>query len=194
MTVPTESMDVKSATPTRRRQVLALGTVATLAASAGAGLAWWHYQPHESLGGDLDAWWHMSFDTPHGGTLAAQSLRGRPLLLNFWATWCPPCVDELPMLNTFYETQQARGWQILGLAVDQPSAVRTFLQKMPLKFPVGLAGLGGTDLSRSLGNLVGGLPFTVVFDAAGRIVQRRMGKLTAEDLRVWAAAVPVKSP
>lgn len=194
MTVPIESMDVKSATPTRRRQMLAWGAVATLAASAGAGLAWWRYQPHESLEGDLDAWWHMSFDTPQGGTLAAQSLRGRPLLLNFWATWCPPCVDELPMLNNFYESQQTRGWQILGLAVDQPSAVRSFLQKMPLKFPVGLAGLGGTELSRSLGNLVGGLPFTVVFDAAGRIVQRRMGKLTAEDLRIWAAAVSVKSP
>lgn len=178
----------------RRRQLLGWGAVGALAALTGAGVAWWRYQPHEVAETEATAWWAMHFDTPTGGAVAAQSLRGRPLLLNFWATWCPPCVEELPMLNDFYEAHRARGWQVLGLAVDQPSAVRAYLQKMPLKFPVGLAGLGGTELSRSLGNLVGGLPFTVVFDAAGQLVQRRMGKLTAHDLRVWADSVAVKSP
>jgi thiol-disulfide isomerase/thioredoxin len=132
------------------------------------------------------ALWGLEFDRPEGGALAMQSLSGKPLLLNFWATWCPPCVEELPMLNAFYREHQARGWQVVGLAIDQPSAVRKFLTRIPLEFPVGMAGLGGTDLSRSLGNLTGGLPFTVVLGANGRVLHRKMGQITADDLQQWA--------
>ncbi|EHL22990.1 Redoxin domain-containing protein [Acidovorax sp. NO-1] len=133
------------------------------------------------------ALWSMEFERPEGGVVSLQSMAGKPLLLNFWATWCPPCVDELPMLNDFYRQQSPAGWQVLGLAIDQPSAVRKFLQRIPLEFPVGLAGLGGTDLGRSLGNLTGGLPFTVVLGASGRVLHRKMGQLTPQDLKQWAA-------
>ena len=129
----------------------------------------------------------MEFERPEGGVVSLQSMAGKPLLLNFWATWCPPCVDELPMLNDFYRQQSPAGWQVLGLAIDQPSAVRKFLQRIPLEFPVGLAGLGGTDLGRSLGNLTGGLPFTVVLGASGRVLHRKMGQVTPQDLKEWAA-------
>lgn len=136
--------------------------------------------------GAEQALWGLEFDRPEGGALAMQSLSGKPLLLNFWATWCPPCVEELPMLNAFYRDHKARGWQVVGLAIDQPSAVRKFLTRIPLEFPVGMAGLGGTDLSRSLGNLTGGLPFTVVLGANGRVLHRKMGQITADDLQQWA--------
>jgi hypothetical protein len=95
-------------------------------------------------------------------------------------------VEELPLLNRFHLAQQPRGWRVLGLAVDQPSAVRAWLAKSPLDFPVAMAGLGGTELSKSMGNVSGGLPFSVVFSASGAVLQRRMGKLSADDLAAWA--------
>ncbi len=131
------------------------------------------------------AFWSQSWESPNGQLLAAADLRGRPLLVNFWATWCPPCVEELPLLDQFYQSRRAQGWQLLGLAIDQPSAVRAFLARRPLSFPIGLAGLGGTELSRELGNSNGGLPFSVLFDPAGRLVERKLGRLHAEDLERW---------
>lgn len=174
------------AASTARRRLL-YGSVAGAAALAGAGLAWWKFQPHGLEPQAEEAFWSMEFDQPDGGRLALKAFRGQPLLLNFWATWCPPCVEELPMLNTFRRENASNGWQVLGLAIDQPSAVRKFLQRIPLEFPTGLAGMGGTELGRSLGNLTGGLPFTVVFGAEGKVLHRKMGQLTPQDLRLWAA-------
>ena len=161
--------------------------VAAAAASCGAGWAWWKFRPHDVEQGAAEALWGQGFQTPDGAALAMQSFQGRPLLLNFWATWCPPCVAELPLLNGFFKQQTAKGWQVLGLAVDQPSAVRAWLQRKPLGFPVAMAGLQGTDLSRALGNLTGGLPFTVLFDAKGRVVHRKMGQISPADLQGWTA-------
>jgi peroxiredoxin len=93
------------------------------------------------------------------------------------------------LLNGFYGEQRAQGWQVLGLAVDQPSAVRKFLARSPVDFPVGMAGLSGTELSRSLGNLAGGLPFSVVFAADGRVVHRKMGQIKPQDLQDWTSKV-----
>ena len=175
-----------SAPPATSRRGLMAG-VAAVAAVAGAGLAWWRLQPQDAAPGAELALWQQPFETPAGTPLDLAALRGKPLLLNFWATWCPPCVEELPMLNAFYKEQRARGWNVLGLAIDQPSSVRKFLERLPLDFPIGLAGLGGTELGRSLGNLNGGLPFTVVFGADGRIRDRKMGKVDPADLQRWQA-------
>lgn len=174
-----------------RRQVM-LGGVAAAAALAGAGVAWWQLQPHGQAGdqaqadSSLASFWAQSFETPDGATMAMSSFQGRPLLLNFWATWCPPCVEELPLLDGFYRENKLKSWQVLGLAVDQPSAVRGWLQRKPLAFPVLMAGFGGTELSKSLGNLSGSLPFTAVFGASGQLLHRRSGKVSPEDLAQWA--------
>ena len=182
-------MTTESLTPEvdERRRGLLYAAVGAAAAVAGAGLAIWKWGPHESNQPD-PALWTMNFETPGGTQLAMQSFRGKPLLLNFWATWCPPCVEEMPLLDTFFKQHSARQWQVVGLAIDQPSKVRAYLQKTPVAYPIGLAGLGGTELAKALGNDSGGLPFTLVVGGAGTIVERRMGRLTPADLARIAQA------
>ena len=190
MNLPSSSSNPQSnenALADARRRGLLYAGVAAAAASSGAGWAWWKFRPHDVAQGAAEALWGQSFQTPDGAALAMQSFEGKPLLLNFWATWCPPCVAELPLLNNFFKEQKAKGWQVLGLAVDQPSAVRTFLGRAPVDFPMGMAGLGGTDLSRALGNLTGGLPFTVLFAADGRVLHRKMGQISPDELQGWQA-------
>ena len=75
---------------------------------------------------------------------------------------------------------------MVGLAIDQPSRVRQYLNQNAISYPIGLAGMTGTNLGRLLGNEQGGLPFTVVLDANGRLIQRKLGKLSAQEIQAWA--------
>jgi thiol-disulfide isomerase/thioredoxin len=171
-----------------RRLVL---TAAGAAAVSGLGLGWWQYartgtQAELAVSADpLLQFWRASFDTPLGGKLDMAGFRGKPLLVNFWATWCPPCVDELPLINTFYQENKSKSWQVLGIAADQVKPVNDFMAKMPLSFPVVLAGMAGIELSKSLGNLSGGLPFSVVFGWDGTVRHRQLGRVTPEHLTAW---------
>lgn len=171
--------------PARRRWLVA--AVATAAGLGGIGLAL-RMQRTPSTPEKVEAGlWRMTFAMPDGGSLDMASLRGRPVLLNFWASWCQPCVEELPLLNGFFRENSTRGWQVIGLAVDQLDPVKRFLAKAPVSFPIALAGSSGIELGKSLGNLSGGLPFTVVFGSEGLVAHRKMGKVTPEDLRAWSS-------
>ena len=164
-----------------------MGAVGVLAAAAGAGVALQRFSPGAVDTANLAGFWDRSFPTPDGGTLALSSLRGQRLLLNFWATWCPPCVEEMPLLSAFYTQNKANGLHVLGLAVDKPAPVNQFLARAPVSFPVALAGMEGVDFSRTLGNEAGALPFSVLFGADGSIKQRKIGQLHAADLAAWNA-------
>jgi len=130
--------------------------------------------------------WSLKWDTPAGGTVQMATFKGKPLLINFWATWCPPCVEELPLINAFYNANKASGWKVLALAVDKPASVDKFLRTMPLDVDIGLAAVSGSGLSRSLGNMTGALPFTVILGPDGQIAHRHLGKVSPMDLTAWA--------
>jgi thiol-disulfide isomerase/thioredoxin len=173
----------------KRRQIALLGVLGV--AAAGGGMAWSLRRASSEFAEGEAAVWDLGFERPEGGTLALAALRGRPLLLNFWATWCAPCVKEMPMLDRFFRDKQASGWSVVGLAVDQAEPVRQFLAHLPVSFPIGLAGTEGVDLSARLGNTQGGLPFTVAFDRSGKAVGRRVGALAPTHLERWERALAI---
>jgi thiol-disulfide isomerase/thioredoxin len=172
-----------------RRHWFVAGAAAAAAAAGVGWQLWRERQSQDEAERGLASLWPLRFPRPEGGELALADFRGRPLLINFWAPWCPPCVKELPALNRFQKDFAAQGWQVVGLAIDEPPPVRAFLKKLPLDFPVGIAGFAGADLSRRLGNADGALPFTVILDAAGHVARRQLGESQYEDLVRWARAI-----
>ena len=170
-----------------KRRNLLIGGASATAALAGVGTALWQQGRRDAS--PANALWPLKFERPEGGELRMAALRGKPLLVNFWATWCPPCVREIPLLDRFHQEHQARGWQIVGLAADSLAPVREFLIQHPVAFAVGLAGLEGVDLARRLGNTTGGLPFTLVFTSAGEVAHRKLGVLAASELDEWGRSV-----
>src|SRR4051812_2153525 len=100
--------------PTRRGWLI--GGVGLAAAAAGAGLAWWRLREGAVDDEATRRMWSLSFETPEGAALPMASFQGKPLLVNFWATWCAPCIEEMPMLAAFHRQHAANGWQVVGLA------------------------------------------------------------------------------
>jgi thiol-disulfide isomerase/thioredoxin len=169
-----------STTPnnSRRNLLIAAGVGA---AALGTGLAWRNQQSAGPVSAQAQAFWEARFETLEGAELVSASLRGKPLILNFWASWCAPCVKELPEIAQFArETPQ---WQVLGLAVDSKAAVQAFLKKLPVDLHIALAGLTGTDLARQLGNTQGGLPFSVAFNVDGEVIWQKLGSTNLTELR-----------
>lgn len=167
----------------RRDAVLA--GVAVAAGLAGIGVALKRHALTALSPEAIQALWSAEFDQPDGQVMRLSAFRGKPLVVNFWATWCPPCVEEMPLLDAFYQQNSSNGWQVVGLAIDQPSRVRQFLGQHPVSYAVGLAGLNGTALGTQLGNEQGGLPFTVVLNEQGTLKSRKLGKLSEDDIKSW---------
>jgi thiol-disulfide isomerase/thioredoxin len=168
-----------------RRAVL-VGAAAAVAAALGlrAQLSRHAGESDDAAQGALDLW-SLTFPGVDGAPVAMSGWRGKPLLLNFWATWCGPCVVEMPLLDRFARERAGQGWQVLALAVDQPDPVRRFIAERNLRLPVALAGGAGLDLTRQLGNNQGGLPFTAAFDSSGRKVHHHLGAVDAALLAGW---------
>lgn len=118
-----------------------------------------------------------------GQPQALSQWRGKPLVVNFWATWCKPCVQEMPELRTIRAAYAARGVEVIGIALDNPSEVRAFLKNIPVDYPILIGGLGGTDLARDVGDASGGLPFTLVLDARGAVAATKLGRIDATSVR-----------
>jgi len=131
---------------------------------------------------DMDAFYQASLPDTQGVEQAMSQWRGRPLVINFWATWCPPCVKEMPDLDRL--AQKHPEAQFIGVAVDTAANVTEFLKKIPVGFPIFVAGHGGIGMVRELGNPAGGLPFTVLVQAKGEAGPLILGPVDPDALDV----------
>ena len=99
------------------------------------------------------------------------------LVINFWATWCPPCLEEIPEFITLQKEYQASNLQFIGVAIDNEAAVLQFALEMGMNYPSLIAGMPGVELAKQYGNSMGALPFSVIVNPEGRIVAQQTGLL-----------------
>lgn len=125
---------------------------------------------------------------PH--TLAEYA--GKVVVVNFWATWCTPCREEMPGFVKLQERWSGRGVQFVGLAQDEPAKVAAFRSELGINYPLWLGGGEVMDLSRRLGNRQGVLPHTVLLDAQGRVIESKIGKFEEDALESRLAAITGK--
>lgn len=112
---------------------------------------------------------------------------GRPTLVNLWATWCAPCLKEMPDLQAFADAQGGSGVQVAGIALDDPAAVAAFLGRHAIRYPVLVDAPGPADAGVRLGNPAGVLPYSVLIAADGRVLKARIGPFADRaEIAAWA--------
>jgi peroxiredoxin len=115
--------------------------------------------------------------------------QGKPLIVNFWARWCPPCRTEIPEFVKLHHDFQSRGLVVIGIGIeDQAESVRDFAKAYDMEYPLLLGKDKGMELMRSLGNVKLGLPFTVAIDRTGKIVATKTGGIKGDELVAAATA------
>lgn len=118
-----------------------------------------------------------------GTTVSLSRFDGKPVLLNFWASWCPPCVEEMPVLDAFARAHA--DWHVVGVAMEPAEAARDYLAEHPVSYPVLIGSDDTPDESLQFGNTRGVLPYTVLIGADGRIVKRHAGAFDRDALDDW---------
>lgn len=168
-----------------RRDWLILGGVAAGAALTGGIVGALTLQAQSGAAALLST----AFPDLSGRPRRVAEWRGQALLCNFWATWCAPCREELPLLNESFVENASNGVQVVGIAIDTGPNVREYLKVVHVSFPVLVGEASAIHLMRALGNSTGGLPFTAVLDRAGRVRRRKLGAYTRAELRQEVAGL-----
>ncbi len=161
---------------TSRRALVVLAVFAVVAGIAAA----LYFREPPGLGGD--ALLAVSLPDATGTAQTLGQWRGKLLVVNFWATWCAPCREEMPMFVKAQGEHGSRGLQFVGIAVDDVEKVRQFATEIGVNYPTLIGGYGAMELSKSLGNSLMALPFTVVVDRSGKIVMRQLGPVKPAQL------------
>jgi len=107
---------------------------------------------------------------------------GKILLVNFWATWCPPCKKEMPAFIELQEQYSAQGFQVIGVAIDDMDSVSDFVDTLGVNYPALIADYAGTELSREYGNHIGALPFSVFVGRDSKIISTKTGELSKKQV------------
>lgn len=118
-----------------------------------------------------------------GAPQTLAGFHGSVLVVNYWATWCAPCREEIPMFVRLQREYEAKNVQFIGIAVDQVDKVREFAKEFAINYPLLIAGLDAVELSRQAGNKAGVLPYTLVMDRQGRIAASLVGGISEERMR-----------
>ena len=171
--------------PLSRREALGLGTLGLVAAILGT-FAGSLFEDRTDAAAALQA---ADFADLTGKTIKLSEWKGKILVCNFWATWCPPCRREIPMLMTLRKDLAPSGVEVVGIAVDSVAKVVEFSRRVQISYPVLIALGDGLALMRELGNTEGGLPYTVVLRRDGSIGYRKLGELSEAVLRTRLRAL-----
>jgi peroxiredoxin len=163
---------------TDRMRKLVVLAVAVVALSVGIGIAVWDRNPP-----DATALLALSLPDTQGTQQPLRQWQGKVLVINFWATWCEPCREEMPEFVRAQREFGSRGVQFVGIAVDQPDKVVQFAHELDLNYPALIGGLDAVDVSKALGNRLAVLPFTVILGRDGRVAHTELGPLKPAQLR-----------
>ena len=171
------------------RDGLLIAVVAVLGAAAGFAYNAWRTAPEAGGAAALAA---VTLPDLEGRPQALDQWRGKVVVLNFWATWCAPCREEIPILVKLQKKYGAQGLQFVGIAVDQAEKVRPYAAEMGMNFPILIGNLDAIELTRTLGNRAGVLPFTVILARDGRIAGKEVG--AAKEGLFEARLLPLLQP
>ncbi len=166
-----------------RRQWIMIGGISLLALLAGVFSSQWISQTGLASDPSIKAFFANPWQNPDGKPANSENWRGKVLVVNFWASWCPPCVEEMPALDKIAQEYASKNVLIVGIGIDSPSNMREFLQKTPVSYPIMIGGLEGSNLSKQMGNTQGALPYTVVINSKGKSIYTKLGKISEEELK-----------
>jgi peroxiredoxin len=173
----------------RRRALVVAGFAVAAVVALAAGLHFGGRVLRGAQGEDAAMLYGVTLPDTQGNEQALAQWKGKVLVVNFWATWCAPCREEMPQFVDAQRELGPKGLQFVGIAVDSADKVSEFAKELGLNYPALIGGYGAMELSRTLGNGVMALPFTVVVGRDGKIVYTQLGPLPDNKLRSLAGAL-----